>query len=148
MLVFSSTPFHPRQFKAVAGTGTEYIHYKHSKEKDGYGDSTFPPTPTGFDGYPTYSPISETFAPIEAMYGWFQPTVTPSALPTKGVDATIDELFPEEDEDATKRPTKTPTKRPDKDPTPEPTKLPTKDPTPEVSIIVELEAKFFPLTPT
>jgi hypothetical protein len=142
MQVFSSTPFHPRQFKTTAGTGTEYIHYKNSKEKDGYGDSTFPPTTVDFEGYPTYSPISDTFAPIEAMYGWFQPTVTPSVVPTstmtEGVDATVDELFPhdeEEDEDETKRPTKTPTKRPMKDPTPEPTKLPTKDPTPEVSII-------------
>ena len=138
MQVFSSTPFHPRQFKTTAGTGTEYIHYKNSKEKDGYGDSTFPPTTVDFEGYPTYSPVSDTFAPIEAMYGWFQPTVTPSAVPTtsKGVDATVDELFPEdEDEDETKHPTKTPTKRPMKDPTPEPTKLPTKDPTPEVSIL-------------
>lgn len=140
MQVFSSTPFHPRQFKTTAGTGTEYIHYKNSKEKDGYGDSTFPPTSADFEGYPTYSPISETFAPIEAMYGWFQPTITPSTVPTtRGVDATVDELFPEEEDDEeeeTKRPTKTPTKRPDKDPTPEPTKLPTKDPTPEVSIII------------
>jgi hypothetical protein len=139
MQVFSSTPFHPRQFKTTAGTGTEYIHYKNSKEKDGYGDSTFPPTTVDFEGYPTYSPVSDTFAPIEAMYGWFQPTVTPSAVPTtsKGVDATVDELFPDEDEDEdeTKHPTKTPTKRPMKDPTPEPTKLPTKDPTPEVSIL-------------
>jgi len=137
MQVFSSTPFHPRQFKVAAGTGTEYIHYKNSKEKDGYGDSTFPPTSTDFEGYPTYSPMSDTFAPIEAMYGWFQPTVTPTTA--KGVDATVDELFPEEEEEEeeeTKLPTKTPTKRPDKDPTPEPTKLPTKDPTPEVSIII------------
>ena len=145
MQVFSSTPFHPRQFKVTAGTGTEYIHYKNSKEKDGYGDSTFPPTATDFEGYPTYSPMSDTFAPIEAMYGWFQPTVTPTT--SKGVDATVDELFPEEEEEEeTKRPTKTPTKRPDKDPTPEPTKLPTKDPTPEVSIIIYTYFTLFVIT--
>lgn len=59
--LYSSSPFHPRQY---TGTGTSYMHYKHSKEQDTDGSTTFPPT----------------FAPIVQYSGWFQPTLGPSLL--------------------------------------------------------------------
>jgi hypothetical protein len=59
--LYSSSPFHPRQY---TGTGTSYMHYKHSKEQDTDGYTTFPPT----------------YAPIVQYSGWFQPTLGPSLL--------------------------------------------------------------------
>ncbi len=59
--LYSSSPFRPRQY---SGTGTSYLHFKNSKEKDTDGHTTFPPT----------------FAPILLQSGWFQPTTGPTLL--------------------------------------------------------------------
>ena len=149
--------FTPRQFSS-AMDGTAFLHYKDPTEKDGEGSTTFPPTRSPI----VVTTTTTTDSPIVTKTGWFQPTLSPSRVPTKhpvtfeptGLGETRHPTqFPtpnptkeptpnpsglptkEPTKEPTKLPTKEPTRNPTKFPTPNPSKGPTKEPTKDVSLI-------------